>query len=342
MLEGRGMRPFLRYFLGFGLLVAAACAGVPSSAPVGAQPLPLEIRSQPLTLKLDEPALKRTGRLVWRGGISMTANSANFGGWSDLHVSPDGRTLTSISDVGSWLTATIDYDADRNLVGLSQGRIGSLRGLDGQPLASKIDADAEGMARLPDGSWLVSFERRHRIWRYPTLDGTPTAIDQQPPDIRRQPENGGLETMTALADGTVIAISETYSVTSGELVGWTGRKGSDGRYSWQTFRYPQLPDFNPTAIAPLPDGGFVLLERAFDMARGVRIRVMLADATDFQPGGIAKPREIARLASPLAVDNLEGVAATKGPRGETLLWLIADDNFNSLQRNLLLLFELEK
>jgi hypothetical protein len=52
--------------------------------------------------------------------------------------------------------------------------------------------------------------------------------------------------------------------------------------------------------------------------------------------------ELARLASPYAVDNLEGIAATRGPRGETLLWLISDDNFNPLQRNILLLFELAK
>ena len=69
---------------------------------------------------------------------------------------------------------------------------------------------------------------------------------------------------------------------------------------------------------------------------------MRAEAADFQPGATAKPRELARLASPLAVDNLEGIAATKGPRGETLLWLISDDNFNPLQRNILLLFELAK
>ena len=335
------MRPFFRSLLSLGLLVAAACAAAPPSTPVGAQPLPLEIRSQPLTLKLDEPGLKRTGKLVWRGGISMTANSPNFGGWSDLQVSLDGRTLSSISDVGSWLTATIDYDADRNLVGLSQGRIGSLRGLDGQPLTDKIAADAEGMALLPDGSWLVSFERRHRIWRYRTLDGTPAPVEL-PADFRRQPDNGGVEALTATADGTVIAISEEYSVTPGELVGWIGTPGGEGRYSWQTFRYTKLPDFNPTAVRPLPDGGFVVLERAFDMARGVRIRVLQVDAAAFQPGALVTPRELARLASPLAVDNLEGVAATRGPRGETLLWLISDDNFNSLQRNLLLLFELEK
>jgi hypothetical protein len=334
------MRPY-RSLLVFCLLIAAACAGVPPAAPVGAQPINLEIRVQPLPLKLDEPGLKRVGKLIWRGGISMTANSRNFGGWSDLHVSPDGRTLSAISDEGSWLTATVEYDADRNLAGLSHAQIGSLRGLDGRPLRNKVEADAEGMARLPDGAWIVSFERHHRLWRYPTLDGTPTPINL-PPGFERQPENGGIEALTALSDGTLIAISEEYSVTPGELVGWVGRPGRDGRYAWQAFRYPKIPDFNPTALAPLPGGGFVLLERAFDIARGVRIRVMQADATDFQPGALAQPREIARLASPLAVDNLEGIAASRGPRGETLLWLISDDNFNPMQRNLLLLFELEK
>jgi hypothetical protein len=329
-----------RYFLGFCLLIAAACAAVPPSTPVGAQPVALDIRSQPLPLKLDDVGLKRVGKLIWRGGVSMTANSQNFGGWSDLHVSPDGRTLSSISDVGSWLTATVEYDAEGNLAGLSHGRIGSLRGLDGRPLANKIDADAEGMAPMPDGSWLVSFERNHRIWRYPTFDGTPTPINL-PPGFERQPANGGIEALTALADGTIIAISEEYSLTPGSVVGWIG-KPSGGRYAWQSFQYASIPDFSPTAMAPLPDGGFVLLERAFDMARGVRVRVMRAERADFQPGGVVRPRELARLVSPLAVDNLEGIAATRGPRGETLLWLISDDNFNPMQRNLLLLFELEK
>ena len=59
-----------------------------------------------------------------------------------------------------------------------------------------------------------------------------------------------------------------------------------------------------------------------------------------QPGATVHAEELARLASPYTVDNLEGLAATKGPRGETLLWLVSDDNFNPFQRTLLLLFEL--
>src|SRR4029077_21172527 len=138
------MRSAFRYALGTCLLVAAACAGIPPASPVGAQPVTLEIRSQPLLLKLDEPGLQRIGKLIWRGGISMTANSANFGGWSDLHVVAAGKSLRSISDEGSWLSATIDYDRDGNLGALSNGRIGSLRGLDGKPLDNKPMADAEG------------------------------------------------------------------------------------------------------------------------------------------------------------------------------------------------------
>ena len=190
----------------------------------------------------------------------MTANSANFGGWSDLHVAPDGKSLSSISDEGSWLTATIDYDHDGNLAGLSNGRIGSLRGLDGKPLENKVMADAEGMALLPDGSWLVSFERHHRFWRYPTLDGTPTLIEG-PADLGQQPNNGGVEAVTALADGRIIAISEEYVVNPGMLRGWIGQPAGGGRYTWQTFDYAKTPDFNPTALVQLPDGA-VLPARA--------------------------------------------------------------------------------
>jgi len=106
--------------------------------------------------------------------------------------------------------------------------------------------------------------------------------------------------------------------------------------------YTKTPDFNPTALRQLPDGSFVLLERAFDTVRGVRVRVMQFDAADLRPGGAVRARELARLVSPYAVDNLEGLAAGTGPRGETLLWLISDDNFNPVQRNILMMFEVEK
>ena len=321
------------------LLVAACGSGSPR--PAGAQEQALEIKVSAQPFKIDEPAATRIDRLIWRGGIAMTANSPNFGGWSDLHISPDGRRLTSISDEGGWLTATIDYDLNGNLAGLSGGRIGQLRGLDGKPIDSKPEADAEGMARLADGSWLVSFERRHRLWRYETLTGTPAPVEG-PAEIGRQPANGGIEALTALSDGRVIAISEEYGQRPGTAMGWIGTPAAGGSFVWRSFDYATIPDFRPTAITQLPDGSLATLERAFDVVRGVRCRVMRLDAAQLAPGATVQAEELARLASPYAVDNLEGIAATRGARGETLLWLMSDDNFNPLQRNLLLLFELAK
>lgn len=321
------------------LAVAVACVARNPVLPLREASTPIAISAQPLPLKLDDPAARRIGKLVWRGGLSLKSGSGNFGGWSDLHVTPDGKHLTSIADVGEWLTATMEYDRDGNLAGLGDGRIGPLHGLDGQTFARKADADSEGMARLPDGSWLVSFEQDHRIWRYPTLDGIPTRIND-PPGIRKQPDNGGIETLTALADGTVIAISEQYGETRGTRLGWIGKPRPGGHYDWSKFAYAALRDFDPTSIVRLPDGSFAVLERAWDLIRGVRVRVMRFGAEQLAPGNTVHAEELAFLVTPYAVDNLEGIAATRGPKGETLIWLISDDNFNPLQRTLLLMFEL--
>lgn len=333
------MRHAIRSFASFCLLVVAACAATTPVAPVGARDLPLQIRSTAIPLRLDDRQADQVGKLRWRGGIAMTANSGNFGGWSDLQVSPDGRKLTAISDEGSWLTATVDYDGAGDLAGLSDGKIGSLRGLDGQPLSDKTQADAEGLSAMPDGSWLVSFEREHRLWRYATLDGTPAALNL-PEDFSRQPKNGGVEALLVLGDGRVVAISEEMTAGPGARAGWIGEPVGGGQYRWSRFDYASVPDFAPTAIRQLPDGSFVTVERAFDVVRGVRCRVMRFEAGQLRPGGTVKPEELARLASPYAVDNLEGLSVTRGRRGETLLWLISDDNFNPIQRNILLLFEL--
>jgi hypothetical protein len=192
----------------------------------------------------------------------------------------------------------------------------------------------------------VSFELRHRIWRYPAgneaqdlgLAGTPVPVEG-PPQLQRQPANGGLEAMAALPDGRIVLLSEEYSETPGTSAGWIGVPAGTA-FRWQPFAYATIPDFRVTAAATLPDGSLVMLERAFDVIRGVRVRVMHLAARDLVPGQTVRAEELAFLAVPYAVDNLEGIYATRGPRGETLLWLLSDDNFNRAQRTILLLFEL--
>jgi hypothetical protein len=68
--------------------------------------------------------------------------------------------------------------------------------------------------------------------------------------------------------------------------------------------------------------------------------VSLADPKDIRAGKIWQGHPIAHLAPPLAVDNMEGIEVTQ-ERGETLVWLVSDDNFSPLQRSLLMKFALQ-
>ena len=66
------------------------------------------------------------------------------------------------------------------------------------------------------------------------------------------------------------------------------------------------------------------------------IQVFPVDAARLTLG---PPQDIAWLAAPLTIDNMEGLAIRK-EEGRTFIYLVSDDNFSPLQRTLLLKFEL--
>ena len=85
-----------------------------------------------------------------------------------------------------------------------------------------------------------------------------------------------------------------------------------------------------------------MVERQFDVLGGVRTRLARLAADDIRPGRLLKGEELARWGLPLVVDNYEGIATRRGANGEILIYLLSDDNFNLLQRSLLVMFELEE
>jgi hypothetical protein len=84
-----------------------------------------------------------------------------------------------------------------------------------------------------------------------------------------------------------------------------------------------------------------VLERSFSALGGFGSRLRLIDGETVIPGARLVGREIARFRAPLVVDNFEGLAVVE-VAGRTLLFIVSDDNFNSFQRNLLLMFELDE
>jgi hypothetical protein len=320
------------------LLWLAACAAPVEAGPGPAPgPDPIHVYMRPVVLDTRDPAVDRVGRLIFRGGHSLTANDSRFGGWSDLDISEDGTRLTAISDRGFWFDVAVEHDANGAITQLGDARLGHLMNMAGfrQP---GLEGDAEGMSRTPDGSFLVSFERRHRIWLYPAAE-PPFSVRPRPlpmpAEAAKMPENGGIETVVRLPGGRILAVSEELVTQDGANVGWLG----DGR-TWSQVSYVAGPDFKPTGAARLPDGDVLILERRFSRMSVPAGRIVRVRADALKPGARLEGEELARIEPPLTFDNFEGITTRLGPQGEIFIYVISDDNYFFLQRTLLLVFEL--
>jgi hypothetical protein len=257
------------------------------------------------------------------------------GGFSGVHLAPD-LTLTLISDRGHWAEARLLLDG-LTPVGLAPLRHGPLRDEAGKPIPRGFAADAEALARRPDGTWLVAFERRHRIRAYRRLDG-PGLYVAAPPGLEAAPPNGGLESLAVLQDGRLFTIAETFTPPDRPELrhAWLGAPGR-----WMPLYWQPAPGFHPTDAAILPDGRALVLERRFSLLGGFSARLVMTapDALrSAREGAVLRGETILMLNdAPLPSDNWEAVAVTR-LGDQTLVTLISDDNESILQRSLLLLF----
>jgi hypothetical protein len=313
-------------------LLAAGLAALPACAtaqPAGAP--------GPVATPFDLPGLPENTLVRPLGGLEIDRAQLGFGGLSALHVAPD-LTVTTVSDLARFAEFTLSLDDECRPQGLVLRRAGWLRDGAGRGLPRGYAGDAESLARLPDGSWLIGFERWHRIRRYRDVDG-PAEYFEAPPGIENAPANAGLEALAVLADGRLLAIAEEMAVPElpGATAAWLGRPGDWTRIGWRPGQ-----GLLPVDAAPLPGGGALVLERGFSLLGGFSgrlTRVPAAALAAATPGSVLEGEEILRIAPPLPVDNFEGVAAFTH-RGRLLVAMLSDDNQNRLQRGLLLLFEL--
>ena len=337
--------------------------GTQSTADLHDQAVVIEVAPIPHFDKA-HPEVTRFGRLEWRGGLVLTSPSSFFGGWSGLSIDVSGNRLLSVSDTGVWLTARLTYDGTRPAA-LSEARLGALRGADGKPLTRSRAQDAEGVAwlqgSLDKGEILVSFERNHRIVRYPLTNagvGRPSAALELPPDTRKLEANKSLEAVCVLqagaAKGSILTFAERYPSHDGRHVGWM-RPALGGQQAlglkqandmWTTIHVQTLDGYDITDCAGTPEGGIFLLERRFrvtygDPLTGPKMRIRQISQTELMSGTTIAGETLIEANGAHEIDNMEGLAVHADVAGRTILTLISDDNFNSyLQRTVLLQFAL--
>ena len=205
-----------------------------------------------------------TGRLEYLAGFALTSEAKDFGGLSGVSLSADGGTLTALADIGVWFRLALAHDATGRLIGVSGGESGRLKDEHGKPLTRKYVGDSESITRAADGSYYVTFEGWHRLWRYPSLAAAAKYV-RPPKGMASLPGNEGVEAATQLPDGRFLLLSEGGFTASGDLQGWLG----NGK-RWADLTLAPTGAFKPTDLVVLPTGDVLLLERSASAVRRLR------------------------------------------------------------------------
>ncbi|MBK1670004.1 hypothetical protein CKO28_18375 [Rhodovibrio sodomensis] len=312
-------------------LCASLLAALLFSAPAG-HATSIEVDASTAQLH-DDRDVTSIGALAWRAGFSLSSDAPAFGGLSDLAFTPDGRLLIA-GDKGHWFDARPVLE-DGRLAGLADVRMGAYRKLDGDPVTVGRHKDGESLA-LIDGVPVVGFEQLHRLRAYP--DGLEAAAVRvpEPGGLARAGGNKGAEALVQLADGRLLLLVEgRLDDGDRDYTGWL--RGTDGR--WRALTFARRPGYQPTGAAQLPDGDLLVLTRAYNPLAGARVRLRHIPLETVKPGARLDGPVLAHFRAPYIVDNFEGVAA-RTVAGETRVYLVSDDNFNFVQRTLLLEFAL--
>lgn len=298
---------------------------------------PIRVAARAVDLAPEDKTIRTVGPLTYRGGLDLASDDPRFGGLSGLHVEPDGRMI-AVSDRGDFFVARLTLNDAGDLTGLVDARLAAMRDTNGRPFRSKDAADSEDIARLPDGRFAVSFEQTHSIRIY-DLDakGPAAAPDRELALAGTEPlkPNDSLEALAPFDDKILTAGEGVL----GRAPFWIAPLASEalpaplGNTATKDF-------YGLVAVAKLPDGDYLAMERFFAPVIGVRIHLRRVTRASLDAGNWDGPA-IADFAPPVALDNFEGLAVVPRTDGTLRIYIVADNNFSSSQRTLLYAFDLK-
>lgn len=294
---------------------------------------PARLTATPVALDPADRGRTRVGALAYLDGWVLRSQDRRFGGVSSMSFQ-NGR-LIALSDGGILFT-----------LALARGTV-TLDGIEELPdgpgsRLSKADRDSESSTYDPaSGRTWVGFETRNAIWRYgPGFARGEAHVE--PKEMAQWPANLGAEALARLRDGRFLVFAETDALRhdgANEALLYTGDPTAPGATPLR-FAYRAPAGFAITDAAELPDGRVLVLHRKVSLMEGIVAALTVFDPRAIRPGAVIAGREIARLAAPVTVDNMEALAIAR-EAGRTVVWIASDDNYSPIQRTLLLRFALD-
>jgi len=251
------------------------------------------------------------GDFHWRGEGPL------FGGFSAIHMAPDGMSFVALSDHGAWIAAQVRRDADGRIAGVTNGPVTLLLG-NGDAALAEDRTDSEGMAIGADGAMFVSFEGPARVLRYdrPGASAVNLPVIQA---FRAMGFNSSLESLALDAQGTLYTIPERSGAPARPFPIYRFRDGS-----WdQPFSISRSGEFLVSDATIGPDDRLYVLERAFLGLAGfeTRLRRFAFIGDRLSDGEIL-------LQTPSGThDNLEGISVWRDGKGVLRATMVSDNNY---------------
>ena len=294
-------------------------AAEPSTAETAA-PAEFRIEAEPIALVPD-----RLAGLEAAGAWVLSSSHPSFGGISGLARRGGGTGLRAVTDRGR-LVAFGPLPAPGE-AGTLAGRLAALPGA-ADAAAAKLSHDAEALAEAGGRLW-VAFEHDHRI-------GAAVAPAQptRPPSFGSLAPNAGIEGLATVATPqgeALLAITEDAGEDGARV--FLLAPGGDLRAEGTL---PRVSRHLVTGADTGPDGRIYLVLRHWSPETGVSIRIRRYALAGTPPmPDPASMEELAAFGPDSGIDNMEGIALTTGPDGAMRHTIVADDNFNPLQRTVI-------
>ena len=163
-----------------------------------------------------------------------------------------------------------------------------------------------------------------------------------PKAFTNKSNNRGIEALTWLPGGCLLAIPEQVAKPTSQTKEQLIEAFLWDQFSWRSLYLRPNGNFLPTGLSVTPNGDLLLLERSFSLFDGFKANLRIFPAQQIQPGKIMEGRVLADFGSHHVIDNMEGISSRLGANGETLVYLLSDDNLNFTQDTLLLMFEINE
>ncbi|MEH3120541.1 MAG: esterase-like activity of phytase family protein [Sphingomonas phyllosphaerae] len=271
----------------------------------------------------------RVGALEPVGAVSLSANQPAFGGLSALALH-DGQAIL-LSDGGLVVRLRIAGHKLRTL--------GTAELADGPETAwQKASRDTESLALDPrTGQAWIGYERINMIWRYPH-DFDHANAASPPLAMRDWGVNSSIESLVRLNDGRFLAFREGGLWQNGARAALLFY-GDPALYDTPNapLRYLPPPHHSPSDAAVLPDGDVLVLNRRVHLPMRFEMTLVRIPVRSIRPGALLHGQVVARFGDTLGHENAEGLAVSQ-ERGQTMIWLVTDNDGAFWRRTILAKF----